>query len=173
VRAFSDRGVESLALEELKQEGILVRRKRKKVKIDGFTADDLTFLETACNGASYLLTRDSDFHDNKKKIHKPDAGLKCHLLRSMLTAVTNEVPEAQPTPSFLIRSVRSADHNRYSLPAQTTLATTSSGAPSASTLFSITGIFVPSSIFRARRRSPPATIKSIRSIRGVRSVRPA
>jgi len=59
-----------LALEELKQEGVLVRRNKKKVKIDGFTADDLTFLETACNGASYLLTRDSDFHDNKKKIHK-------------------------------------------------------------------------------------------------------
>ena len=57
-----------LALEDLKQAGVLVRRKRKKVKIDGFTADDLTFLETACNGASYLLTRDSDFHDNKKKI---------------------------------------------------------------------------------------------------------
>ena len=59
-----------LALEDLKQEGVLVRRKRKKVKIDGFTADDLTFLETACHGASYLLTRDSDFHDNKKKIRR-------------------------------------------------------------------------------------------------------
>ncbi len=59
-----------LALEDLKQKGVLVRRKRKGVRIDGFTADDLTFLETACNGASYLLTRDSDFHDNKKKIRK-------------------------------------------------------------------------------------------------------
>lgn len=58
------------ALEELKQEGILVRRKRKKVKIDGFTADDLTFLETACNGASYLLTRDPNFRANEKKIRK-------------------------------------------------------------------------------------------------------
>ena len=59
-----------LALEDLKQEGVLVRRKRKKVNIDGFTADDLTFLETTCNGASYLLTRDSDFHNNKTKIRK-------------------------------------------------------------------------------------------------------
>jgi len=57
-----------LALEDLKQAGVLVRRSRKKVKIDGITPDDLTFLETACNGASYLLTRDSDFHDNEKKI---------------------------------------------------------------------------------------------------------
>ena len=55
-------------LEDLKQAGVLVRRSKKNVKIDGFTVDDLTFLETACNGASYLLTRDSDFHDNKKKI---------------------------------------------------------------------------------------------------------
>ena len=59
-----------LALEDLKQAGVLVRRSRKKVKIDGFTPDDLTFLETACNGASYLLTRDSDFRDNEKKIRK-------------------------------------------------------------------------------------------------------
>ena len=67
-----------LALEDLKQAGVLVRRSRKKVKIDGFTPDDLTFLETACNGASYLLTRDSDFHDNKKKIHK--AGCKFEVI---------------------------------------------------------------------------------------------
>ncbi len=59
-----------LALEDLKQAGVLVQRKRKNVRIDGFTPDDLTFLETACNGASYLLTRDSDFHDNEKKIRK-------------------------------------------------------------------------------------------------------
>ena len=59
-----------LALEDLKQAGVLVRRGRKKVRIDGFTPDDLTFLETACNGASYLLTRDSDFHDTKEKIRK-------------------------------------------------------------------------------------------------------
>ena len=59
-----------LALEDLRQKGIFVQRKRRKVRIDGFTQDDLTFLETACNGASYLLTRDSDFHDNKKKIGK-------------------------------------------------------------------------------------------------------
>ncbi len=59
-----------LALEDLKQAGVLVRRSRKKVKIDGFTPDDLTFLETACNGASYLLTRDSDFRDNEKKIRR-------------------------------------------------------------------------------------------------------
>lgn len=59
-----------LALEDLKQKRILVQRKRKKVNIDGFTADDLTFLETACNGATYLLTRDSDFHDNKEKIRR-------------------------------------------------------------------------------------------------------
>ena len=59
-----------LALEDLKQERVLVRRKRKNVRIDGFTADDLTFLETACNGASYLLTRDSNFRANEKKIHK-------------------------------------------------------------------------------------------------------
>lgn len=57
-------------LEYLKQIGILKKRSKKKVKIDGFTADDLTFLETACNGASYLLTRDSHFHDTKKKIRK-------------------------------------------------------------------------------------------------------
>jgi uncharacterized LabA/DUF88 family protein len=57
-------------LEYLKQIGILKKRYRKKVKIDGFTADDLTFLETACHGASYLLTRDPDFHDNKKKIRR-------------------------------------------------------------------------------------------------------
>lgn len=59
-----------IALEDLKQKRILVQRSRKKVKIDGFTADDLTFLETACNGATYLLTRDPDFHDNKNKIRK-------------------------------------------------------------------------------------------------------
>ena len=62
--------VVQLALEDLKQKRILKPRNRKKVKIDGFTPDDLTFLETACNGASYLLTRDSDFHDNEKKIRK-------------------------------------------------------------------------------------------------------
>ncbi len=59
-----------MLLENLKQKRILVQRKRKKVKIDGFTDDDLTFLETACNGATYLLTRDRDFHDNKDKIRK-------------------------------------------------------------------------------------------------------
>ena len=59
-----------LALEDLKQEKVLVRRDKKKVNIDSFTADDLTFLETACNGASYLLTRDSDFHNHKTKIRK-------------------------------------------------------------------------------------------------------
>lgn len=62
--------VVQLALEDLKQAGVLVRRKRKKVKIDGFTPDDLTFLETACNGASYLLTRDRGFRANEKKIRK-------------------------------------------------------------------------------------------------------
>ena len=67
-----------LALEDLKQNGVLVRRKTKKVKIDGFTADDRAFLETACNGASYLLTRDSDFHDNKKKIR--NAGCKFEVI---------------------------------------------------------------------------------------------
>lgn len=65
-------------LEYLKQIGILKQRKTKKVKIDGFTADDQAFLETACNGASYLLTRDSDFHDNKKKIRK--AGCKFEVI---------------------------------------------------------------------------------------------
>ena len=63
-----------LELEYLKQAGVLVRRKTKKVRIDGFKADDQAFLETACNGASYLLTRDRDFHDNKKKIR--NAGCK-------------------------------------------------------------------------------------------------
>lgn len=67
-----------IALEDLRQRGILVQRNRKKVKIDGFTADDLTFLETACNGASYLLTRDSDFHDNKTRIRK--AGCKFEVI---------------------------------------------------------------------------------------------
>jgi len=67
-----------LALEDLKQAGVLVRRSRKKVKIDGFTPDDLTFLETACNGASYLLTRDPDFHDTKEKIRK--AGCKFEVI---------------------------------------------------------------------------------------------
>ena len=67
-----------IALEDLKQAGVLVRRKTKKVKIDGFTADDRAFLETACNGASYLLTRDSDFHDNKKKIR--NAGCKFEVI---------------------------------------------------------------------------------------------
>jgi hypothetical protein len=59
-----------IELEDLRQKGVLVRRKTKKVKIDGFTADDLTFLETACNGASYLFTRDPGFRANEKKIRK-------------------------------------------------------------------------------------------------------
>ncbi|MEA1869999.1 MAG: hypothetical protein U9N09_07655 [Euryarchaeota archaeon] len=70
--------VVQLALEDLKQKRILKPRNRKKVKIDGFTPDDLTFLETACNGASYLLTRDSDFHDNEKRIRK--AGCKFEVI---------------------------------------------------------------------------------------------
>jgi len=67
-----------LTLEDLRQRGILVQRNGKKVKVDGFTDDDRVFLETACNGASYLLTRDSDFHDNKKKIRK--AGCKFEVI---------------------------------------------------------------------------------------------